>query len=69
MDMTRQGRSREAPPYVTTEGDDLIVGFEDAVGQLVLPHELPEVLDLGSISGNVAATAGRRSYHVCKVLI
>jgi len=32
-------------PGVATQIDDLIVGLEDSVGQPILAHELPDVLD------------------------
>ena len=35
----------ELVPGVTAEGDDLFVGFEDPVRQLVVAEELPDVLD------------------------
>ncbi|MBI6630843.1 hypothetical protein JAO82_13240 [Pontibaca sp. S1109L] len=30
-------------PSITAMIDDLIVGFEDAVGEPVVPHELPDI--------------------------
>lgn len=39
------GLVSELVPGVAAQRDDLIVGFEDAVGQPVVAHELPEVLD------------------------
>lgn len=35
----------EVVPGVAAEGDDLVVGCEDAVGQPVVAQELPDVLD------------------------
>ena len=32
-------------PGITAMIDDLVVGFEDAVGEPVIPHELPDVFD------------------------
>ena len=32
-------------PGITTMINDLVVGFEDAVGEPVIPHELPDVFD------------------------
>jgi hypothetical protein len=39
------GLVSQAVPSLAAEGDDLVVGFEDAVGQPVVAHELPEVFD------------------------
>jgi len=39
------GLVAELVPGVAAQGDDLVMGFEDAVGQPVVAHELPEVLD------------------------
>ena len=30
---------------ITAMADDLVVGFDDAVGEPVIPHELPDVFD------------------------
>jgi hypothetical protein len=35
----------EFVPGVTAVVDDVVVGFEDAVGQPVVAHELPDILD------------------------
>lgn len=35
----------ELVPGLAAEGDDFLVGIEDAVGEPVLAHELPDVLD------------------------
>ena len=35
----------ELVPRRTTMVDEIVVGFEDAVGQPVVAHELPDVLD------------------------
>ena len=35
--------------------DDLILGFEDAVGEPVVPHELPDILT-GLSSGHLAGS-------------
>jgi hypothetical protein len=32
-------------PGITAMIDDLVVGFEDAVGEPIVPHELPDILD------------------------
>lgn len=32
-------------PGITTMIDDLVVGFEDAVGEPIIPHELPDIFD------------------------
>lgn len=32
-------------PSITAMIDNLVVGFEDAVGQPIIPHELPDVFD------------------------
>lgn len=35
----------ELVPSLAAEGDDLVIGFELPVGQPVVAHELPDVLD------------------------
>ena len=35
----------ELVPCLTAMADEIIVGFEDAVGEPVVVHELPDVLD------------------------
>ena len=35
----------ELVPGMAAHGDDLVVGFEDAVGQPVVTHKLPDILD------------------------
>ena len=32
-------------PSITAMIDNLVVGFEDAVGEPIIPHELPDVFD------------------------
>jgi hypothetical protein len=32
-------------PGIAAMIDDLIIGFEDAVGEPVVPHELPDIFD------------------------
>lgn len=39
------GLVAQAVPGFAAERDDLVVGLEDAIGQPVVAHELPEVLD------------------------
>ncbi len=35
----------ELVPSLTAEGDDLVIGLEDPVGQPIVAQELPDVLD------------------------
>ena len=35
----------ELVPGLTAEGDDLVIGFEDPVGQPIVAQELPDVFD------------------------
>lgn len=42
----------EFVPGITAQGDDLVVGFEDPIGQPVVAHELPEVFDRIQLGGS-----------------
>ncbi len=35
----------ELVPGLAAEGEDFVIGFEDPVGEPVVAHELPDVLD------------------------
>jgi hypothetical protein len=39
------GLADQLAPGITAMIDDLVVGFEDAVGEPIIPHELPVVFD------------------------
>ena len=41
----RPGLVDELVPGLAAEGDDLVVGLEDPVGEPVVAHELPDVFD------------------------
>ena len=45
MDMMREGSSISLFQASQQWIDDLIIGFEDAVGEPVVPHELPDIFD------------------------
>jgi hypothetical protein len=45
MDMMRQGWSTNLIPRFAAVVDEIVVGFEDTVGEPVVAHELPDVLD------------------------
>jgi len=36
------GLTGQLVPGVATQGDDLLIGVEDAIGEPVLEHELPD---------------------------
>jgi len=38
-------RADQLVPGITAMIDDLVIGFEDAVGEPIVPHELPDVFD------------------------
>ena len=40
-----RGLVDELVPGITAMIDDLILGFEDAVGEPVVPHELSDIFD------------------------
>ena len=42
MDLMRAAAD-QLVPSITAMIDDLIVGFEDVVGEPIIPHELPDV--------------------------
>ena len=39
------GQFDQLVPGIAAMIDDLIIGFEDAVGEPVVPHELPDIFD------------------------
>ena len=39
------GLADQLVPGITAMIDDLVVGFEDAVGEQVIAHELPDIFD------------------------
>ena len=39
------GLADQVVPSIAAMIDNLVVGFEDAVGEPVIPHELPDIFD------------------------
>ena len=54
------GLIAETVPSIATQIDDLIVGFEDAVGEEVVAQELPDILDGVQFGGVRGQSVNRR---------